>query len=78
MTAATPNGSGMTHPTVSEAMPVIIDHRLSWLMGAAGVVGAVLVAGAVFLGVVMASVYERMLGVCFEGQTKDRDPCEAR
>jgi hypothetical protein len=47
-------------------MPVIIDHRLSWLVGAAGVVGAVLVAGAVFLGVVMGSVYERMLGVCFE------------
>jgi hypothetical protein len=56
----------MTHPTVSEAMPVIIDHRLSWLVGAAGVVGAVLVAGAVFLGVVMGLVYEWMLGVCFE------------
>jgi len=46
-------------------MPVIIDHRLSWLVGAAGVVGAVLVAGAVVLGIVMVSVYERMLGVCF-------------
>ncbi len=35
-------------------------------MGAAGVVGAVLVAGAEFLGVVMSKVYARMLGVCFE------------
>jgi hypothetical protein len=60
MTAATPNGSGMTHPTVSEAMPVIIDHRLSWLVGAAGVVGAVLVAGAVFLGVVIIRLYARI------------------
>jgi hypothetical protein len=44
-------------------MPVIIDQRVSWFVGA---VGAMLVAGAVFLGVVMFSVYERMLGVCFE------------
>jgi hypothetical protein len=36
---------------------------VSWFVGA---VGAMLVAGAVFLGVVMNSVYERMLGVCFE------------
>jgi hypothetical protein len=64
----------MTHPTVSEAMPVIIDHRLSWLVGAAGVVGAALVAGAVFLGVVMVSVYERMLGVCCEGLGLDFSP----
>ena len=53
----------MTHPTVSAAMPVIMDHRDNWFVGA---VGAVLVAGAVFLGVVMDLVYERMLGVCFE------------
>jgi hypothetical protein len=53
-------------------MPVIIDHRLSWLVGAAGVVGAVLVAGAVFLGVVMGLVYERMLGVCFEWADDDK------
>jgi hypothetical protein len=45
-------------------MPVIMDQRDSWFTGA---VGAVLVAGAVFFGVVMSSVYERMLGVCFEG-----------
>jgi hypothetical protein len=44
-------------------MPVIMDQRDSWFVGA---VGAVLVAGAVFLGVVMFSVYEWMLGVCFE------------
>jgi hypothetical protein len=43
-----------------------MDHRLSWLVGAAGVVGVVLVAGAEFLGVVMDLVYERMLGVCCE------------
>jgi hypothetical protein len=55
----------MTHPTVSAAMPVIMDQRDSWFTGA---VGAVLVAGAVFLGVVMSSVYERILGVCFEWQ----------
>jgi hypothetical protein len=36
---------------------------VSWFVGA---VGAMLVAGAVFLGVVMNSVYERMLGFCFE------------
>jgi hypothetical protein len=53
----------MTHPTVSAAMPVIMDQRVTWFVGA---VGAVLVAGAVFLGVVMVSVYEWMLGVCFE------------
>ena len=63
MTAAIPKGSGMTHPTVSAAMPVIMDQRVSWFVGA---VGAMLVAGAVFLGVVMFSVYELMLGVCFE------------
>jgi hypothetical protein len=40
-----------------------MDQRDSWFTGA---VGAVLVAGAVFLGVVMVPVYERMLGVCFE------------
>jgi hypothetical protein len=40
-----------------------MDQRDSWFTGA---VGAVLVAGAVFFGVVMSSVYERMLGVCFE------------
>ncbi len=63
MTAATPKGSGRTHPIESEAIPVIIDQRVSWLVRAAG---AVLVAGAVFFGVVIVSVYERMLGVCFE------------
>ena len=41
---------------------MIIDQRVSWLVRT---VGAVLVAGAVFFGVVMVSVYERMLGVCF-------------
>jgi hypothetical protein len=41
-----------------------MDQRESWFTGA---VGAVLVAGAVFFGVVMVPVYERMLGVCFEG-----------
>jgi hypothetical protein len=40
-----------------------MDQRVSWFVGA---VGAMLVAGAVFLGVVMFSVYELMLGVCFE------------
>jgi hypothetical protein len=35
-----------------------MDQRESWLVGA---VGAVLVAGAVFLGVVMDLVYKRML-----------------
>jgi hypothetical protein len=40
-----------------------MDQRDSWFVGA---VGAVLVAGAVFFGVVINSVYERMLGVCFE------------
>jgi hypothetical protein len=40
-----------------------MDQRVTWFVGAAG---AVLVAGAVFLGVVMVSVYEWMLGVCFE------------
>jgi hypothetical protein len=44
-------------------MPVIMDQRDSWFTGA---MGAVLVAGAVFLGVVMFSLYGRMLGVCFE------------
>jgi hypothetical protein len=44
-------------------MPVIMDQRDSWFVGA---VGAMLVAGAVFFGVVMGLVYERMLGVCFE------------
>jgi len=41
-----------------------MDQRDSWFVGA---VGALLVAGAVFFGVVMSSVYEWMLGVCFEG-----------
>jgi hypothetical protein len=44
-----------------------MDQRDSWFVGA---VGAMLVAGAEFFGVVMDSVYERMLGVCFEIASK--------
>jgi hypothetical protein len=45
-----------------------MDQRVSWFVGA---VGAMLVAGAVFFGVVMGLVYERMLGVCFERTSQE-------